>query len=121
MLSVFGKTMSTQQYLNKKGKLEIDKIFDEAIKQAKDEEIQLMQQTEYENYVISLITKLADLESQVSIMKDIYLQKLKSINPNEEINDLKEKRELTNLKRQYTKVYNELNNVIRKEQVVKSH
>lgn len=113
------KTMSTEEYIQEVKIRSIDNVFNEAIKEAKQEELQLLQSEEYEKHIIELITKLADLESEISIMSELYLKHLSqtTLTIDEKVT---EKKELTNLKRQYTKIKNELDSLLIKEKTLKN-
>lgn len=113
------KTMSTEEYIQEVKIRSIDNVFNEAIKEAKQEELQSLQSEEYEKHIIELITKLADLESQISIMSELYLKHLSqtTLTIDEKVT---EKKELTNLKRQYTKIKNELDSLLIKEKTLKN-
>ena len=113
------KTMSIEEYIQEVKIRSIDNVFNEAIKEAKQEELQSLQSEEYEKHIIELITKLADLESQISIMSELYLKHLSqtTLTIDEKVT---EKKELTNLKRQYTKIKNELDSLLIKEKTLKN-
>lgn len=113
------KTMSTEEYIQEVKIRSIDNVFNEAIKEAKQEELQSLQSKEYEKHIIELITKLADLESEISIMSELYLKHLSqtTLTIDEKVT---EKKELTNLKRQYTKIKNELDSLLIKEKTLKN-
>lgn len=113
------KTMSTEEYIQEVKIRSIDNVFNEAIKEAKQEELQSLQSEEYEKHIIELITKLADLESEISIMSELYLKHLSqtTLTIDEKVT---EKKELTNLKRQYTKIKNELDSLLIKEKTIKN-
>ena len=113
------KTMSTEEYIQEVKIRSIDNVFNEAIKEAKQEELQSLQSEEHEKHIIELITKLADLESEISIMSELYLKHLSqtTLTIDEKVT---EKKELTNLKRQYTKIKNELDSLLIKEKTLKN-
>lgn len=113
------KTMSTEEYIQEVKIRSIDNVFNEAIKEAKQEELQSLQSEEYEKHIVELITKLADLESEISIMSELYLKHLSqtTLTIDEKVT---EKKELTNLKRQYTKIKNELDSLLIKEKTLKN-
>lgn len=113
------KTMSTEEYIQEVKIRSIDNVFNEAIKEAKQEELKELQSEEYEKHIIELITKLADLESEISIMSELYLKHLSqtTLTIDEKAT---EKKELTNLKRQYTKIKNELDSLLIKEKTLKN-
>lgn len=113
------KTMSTEEYIQEVKIRSIDNVFNEAIKEAKQEELQSLQSEEYEKHIIELITKSADLESEISIMSELYLKHLSqtTLTIDEKVT---EKKELTNLKRQYTKIKNELDSLLIKEKTLKN-
>ena len=113
------KTMSTEEYIQEVKIRSIDNVFNEAIKEAKQEELQSLQSEEYEKHIIELITKLADLESEISIMSELYLKHLSqtTLTIDEKVT---EKKELINLKRQYTKIKNELDSLLIKEKTLKN-
>lgn len=113
------KTMSTEEYIQEVKIRSIDNVFNEAIKEAKQEELQSLQSEEYEKHIIELITKLADLESEISIMSELYLKHLSqtTLTIDEKVT---EKKELTNLKRQYTKIKNELDSLLIEEKTLKN-
>lgn len=113
------KTMSTEEYIQEVKTRSIDNVFNEAIKEAKQEELKALQSEEYERHIIDLITKLSDLESEISIMSELYLKHLSqtTLTIDEKVS---EKKELTNLKRQYTKIKNELDSLLIKEKTLKN-
>lgn len=113
MLQV-SKTMSTEEYIQYVKDRSIDKVFDEAIKEARQEELKKLASKEYEQNIINLITKLADLESQISIMSELYLKNLRNTDLTIDEKS-QEKKELTELKKQYTKTKNQLDSILLNE------
>lgn len=108
------ETMTTEEYLKKKEQDELDKLFDEAINEAKQKELSQLAKQEKEEYFISLITKLSDYEDELAILEEQLSQYIK--NPDvmkDKIDSIK--RDIKVMKIKYTKTKNEIDRFIREE------
>lgn len=108
------ETMTTEEYLKKKEQDELDRLFDEAINEAKQKELSQLAKQEKEEYFISLITKLSDCEDELAILEEQLSQYIK--NPDvmkDKIDNIK--RDIKVMKIKYTKTKNEIDRFIRKE------
>lgn len=107
-------TMTTEEYLKKKEQEELDKLFDEAIKEAKEKELSKLAIEEKENYFKSLVVKLSDCEDELSILEEQLSEYIK--NPDvmkDKIDSIK--RDMKIMKIKYTKTKNEIDRFIREE------
>lgn len=108
------ETMTTEEYLKKKEQDELDRLFDEAINEAKQKELSQLAKQEKEEYFISLITKLSDYEDELAILEEQLSQYIK--NPDvmkDKIDSIK--RDIKVMKIKYTKTKNEIDRFIREE------
>lgn len=108
------ETMTTEEYLKKKEQDELDRLFDEAINEAKQKELSQLAKQEKEKYFISLITKLSDCEDELAILEEQLSQYIK--NPDvmkDKIDNIK--RDIKVMKIKYTKTKNEIDRFIREE------
>lgn len=108
------ETMTTEEYLKKKEQDELDRLFDEAINEAKQKELSQLAKQEKEEYFISLITKLSDCEDELAILEEQLSQYIK--NPDvmkDKIDNIK--RDIKVMKIKYTKTKNEIDRFIREE------
>ena len=108
------ETMTTEKYLKKKEQDELDRLFDEAINEAKQKELSQLAKQEKEEYFISLITKLSDCEDELAILEEQLSQYIK--NPDvmkDKIDNIK--RDIKVMKIKYTKTKNEIDRFIREE------
>ena len=108
------ETMTTEEYLKKKEQDELDRLFDEAINEAKQKELSQLAKQEKEEYFISLITKLSDCEDELGVLEEQLSQYIK--NPDvmkDKIDNIK--RDIKVMKIKYTKTKNEIDRFIREE------
>ena len=108
------ETMTTEEYLKKKEQDELDRLFDEAINEAKQKELSQLAKQEKEEYFISLITKLSDCEDELAILEEQLSQYIK--NPDvmkDKIDSIK--RDIKVMRIKYTKTKNEIDRFIREE------
>ena len=108
------ETMTTEEYLKKKEQDELDRLFDEAINEAKQKELSQLAKQEKEEYFISLTTKLSDCEDELAILEEQLSQYIK--NPDimkDKIDNIK--RDIKVMKIKYTKTKNEIDRFIREE------
>lgn len=106
--------MTTEEYLKKKEQDELDKLYDEAISEAKQKELSQLAKQEKEEYFISLITKLSDSEDELGILEDQLSEYIK--NPDvmkDKIDSIR--REIKVMKIKYTKTKNEIDRFIIEE------
>lgn len=113
-------TMTTDEYFKMKEQIEIDRLFDEAIKEAQQKDLEEINKKEHEEYMLDLFTKVGDLEAELSIMEDLLRKSFNKSNvPTETINDYK--KQIKILKGKYTKTRNELEREIDKENNIKNN
>lgn len=108
------ETMTTEEYLKNKEQDELDRLFDEAINEAKQKELSQLAKQEKEEYFISLITKLSDCEDELGVLEEQLSQYIK--NPDvmkDKIDNIK--RDIKVMKIKYTKTKNEIDRFIREE------
>lgn len=117
IITEMSETMTTEEYLKlikEREQEELDKEFDEELKKIKEKTILEQIKKSQEEYVITLINKLADIESEINICESILLKTDSSINYSKfDEDDIR--KQLTTLKRNHTKVQNELNKIIKEE------
>lgn len=102
-----GETMTPEEYLHKKEQQELDRLFDEAIKEARQKELTEQYRKEKERYFANLISKFCDCEDELSICENLISQYTRSESRTaQEISDLK--KTYKQLKTKYTKSKNEL-------------
>lgn len=108
------ETMTTEEYLKKKEQDELDRLFDEAVNEAKQKELSQLAKQEKEEYFMSLIIKLSDCEDELAILEEQLSQYIK--NPDvmkDKIDNIK--RDIKVMKIKYTKTKNEIDRFIREE------
>ena len=117
IITEMSETMTTEEYLKlikEREQEELDKEFDEELKKIKERTILEQIKKSQEEYVITLINKLADIESEINICESILLKTDNSINYSK-FDENEIRKQLTTLKRNHTKVQNELNKIIKEE------
>lgn len=108
------ETMTTEEYLKKKEQDELDRLFDEAVNEAKQKELSQLAKQEKEEYFMSLIIKLSDCEDELAILEEQLSQYIK--NPDvmkDKIDNIK--RDIKVMKIKYTKTKNEIDRFIGEE------
>lgn len=114
VINEISDTMTTEEYLKKKEQDELDRLFDEAINEAKQKELSQLAKQEKDEYFISLMTKLSDSEDELGILEDQLSEYIK--NPDvmkDKIDSIR--REIKVMKIKYTKTKNEIDRFIREE------
>lgn len=114
VINEISDTMTTEEYLKKKEQDELDRLFDEAINEAKQKELSQLAKQEKEEYFISLMTKLSDSEDELGILEDQLSEYIK--NPDvmkDKIDSIR--REIKVMKIKYTKTKNEIDRFIKEE------
>ena len=117
IITEMSETMTTEEYLRlikEREQQELDREFDEELKKIKEKTILEQIKKSQEEYVITLINKLADIESEINICESILLKTDNSINYSK-FDENEIRKQLTTLKRNHTKVQNELNKIIKEE------
>lgn len=117
IITEMSETMTTEEYLKlikEREQKELDREFDEELKKIKEKTILEQIKKSQEEYVVTLINKLADIESEINICESILLKYDNSINYSKFDED-EIRKQLTTLKRNHTKVQNELNKIIKEE------
>ena len=66
------RIFTTREYLDLKEQEELDEIFDNAIYEAQKKQLEEMESKEHEDYVVGLITKVFDYETELSLLQSIY-------------------------------------------------
>lgn len=89
---------STEEYINFINQSRIDDVYKEAVDTAIDKQVT-------EEMILEGITKVADLEAEVSILEDLFIQ------------NKVDKKEVTQAKRRYTKAVNELEELYGRKEV----
>lgn len=109
-----GKTMTTQEYLEKRKQDLFDKEFDELLKRNSEEKAKQQAEKEKQERFAKLVSTLNDCEAELEIMEDLYKQWL--INP-DIITSEKEKlkQEIKNITIKYTKTKHQIDDIIRSE------
>lgn len=106
--------MTTKEYLDKKEKEELDKLFDEAFEENRQRELKELKLKEHKDYMNNLFQKVGDYESEVNILEEIYRTMFESEDcPKEDIDQIKE--EIKQAKIRLTKIQNDLEREIFKE------
>ena len=109
--------MTPEEYLKlveERNQKELDKKFDEELKKIKEKPTLEQIKKSQDKYIATLINKLGDIESEIGICKTILLKTDSSINYSR-FDENEIRKHLTTLKRNYTKVQNELNKTIKEE------
>ena len=117
IITEMSETMTTEEYLRlikEREQEELDKEFDEELKKIKEKTILEQIKKSQEEYIVTLINKLADIESEINICESILLKTDNSINYSK-FDENEIRKQLTTLKRNHTKVQNELNKIIKEE------
>lgn len=117
IITEMSETMTTEEYLRltkEREQQELDREFDEELKKIKEKTILEQIKKSQEEYVITLINKLVDIESEINICESILLKTDSSINYSK-FDENEIRKQLTTLKRNHTKVQNELNKIIKEE------
>lgn len=117
IITEMSETMTTEEYLRlikEREQEELDKEFDEELKKIKEKTILEQIKKSQEEYIVTLINKLADIESEINICESILLKTDSSINYSK-FDENEIRKQLTTLKRNHTKVQNELNKIIKEE------
>ena len=117
IITEMSETMTTEEYLRlikEREQQELDREFDEELKKIRERTILEQIKKSQEEYVITLINKLADIESEINICESILLKTDSSINYSK-FDENEIRKQLTTLKRNHTKVQNELNKIIKEE------
>ena len=117
IITEMSETMTTEEYLKlikEREQEELDKEFDEELKKIKEKTILEQIKKSQEAYIVTLINKLADIESEINICESILLKTDSSINYSK-FDENEIRKQLTTLKRNHTKVQNELNKIIKEE------
>lgn len=111
------KLMTTKEYLAKKEQENIDKIFDDAIKEAKRKQVLEMKTKEHEEYMQKLFKLVGDYESEVLILEDVYRNMYeKGDCSRDDIEQIKE--DIKQAKMRLTRTQNELEREIFKENAI---
>ena len=96
-------TMTTEQYLQKKQQKELDRLFDEAIKEQREKELSKQMEQQKKIYEANLIKTLCDIECELDICEQIMSDQYNDIALIQDI-----KKEYKRLKTKYTKTKHEL-------------
>ena len=115
-----GETKTMKQYLHDKEQQELDELFDKAIKEAREKELQELKCKEHEEHFNKLITSLADREAEVNELEEIYRQMYESNNySKDELDNIKV--DIKNAKMLYTRCKNDVDRFIESENKVRSN
>lgn len=120
VITEMSETMTTEEYIKmieKKKQEDFEKEFDEELRQVREKAIKEQLKKSKEDYFITLVNKLADIESEISICETILNRDDCSISNNNysKIDEGEIRKHLTILKRNMTKVRNELDKIIKEE------
>lgn len=106
-----GETMTPEHYLKLQQQKELDQLFDNAIKEAREKELSELAIKEKEQHFANLVSKLNDKECELNVCEDLIMQYTRDPNrQNWEVLNLKQTYKA--LKIQYTKTKNELDRLI---------
>lgn len=109
-----GKTMTTEEYLKKKEQEDIDKLFDEATKQAKLRNDYIRKEAAKEQKFQELLRQLGDVEAELGISIDLYNEgKNSSSKTADEIKAMEQ--DIKTYKQRHTRILNEVNKYIKLE------
>ena len=120
VITEMSETMTTEEYIKmieKKKQEDFEKEFDEELRQVREKAIKEQLKKSKEDYFITLVNKLADIESEISICETILNRDDCSISNNNysKIDEDEIRKHLIVLKRNMTKVRNELDKIIKEE------
>lgn len=76
IISVEGKSMTTQEYLNKIKAEQFDEEFDKAVLEATKKRAEIEAKKEHEQEFVNLMTKLSDIESELDIAEKLYKENI---------------------------------------------
>lgn len=120
VITNMSETMTTEEYIKlieKRKQEDFEKQFDEELKQAREKALKKQVERAKEDYFITLVNKIADVESEIGICETILEKSDTSISNNNyaKFDEAEIRKHLTILKRNLTKAKNELDKIIKEE------
>lgn len=120
VITDMSETMTTEEYIKlieKRKQEDFEKQFDEELRQAREKALKEQVERAKEDYFITLVNKIADVESEISICETILEKSDTSISNSNyaKFDEAEIRKHLTILKRNLTKAKNELDKIIKEE------
>ena len=120
VITDMSETMTTEEYIKlieKRKQEDFEKQFDEDLRQAREKALKEQVERAKEDYFITLVNKIADVESEISICETILEKSDTSISNSNyaKFDEAEIRKHLTILKRNLTKAKNELDKIIKEE------
>lgn len=120
VITNMSETMTTEEYIKlieKRKQEDFEKQFDEELRQAREKALKEQVERAKEDYFITLVNKIADVESEIGICETILEKSDTSISNNNyaKFDEAEIRKHLTILKRNLTKAKNELDKIIKEE------
>lgn len=120
VITDMSETMTTEEYIKlieKRKQEDFEKQFDEELKQAREKALKKQVERAKEDYFITLVNKIADVESEIGICETILEKSDTSISNSNyaKFDEAEIRKHLTILKRNLTKAKNELDKIIKEE------
>lgn len=120
VITDMSETMTTEEYIKlieKRKQEDFEKQFDEELRQAREKALKEQVERAKEDYFITLVNKIADIESEIGICETILEKFDTSISNSNyaKFDEAEIRKHLTILKRNLTKAKNELDKIIKEE------
>lgn len=120
VITDMSETMTTEEYIKlieKRKQEDFEKQFDEELRQAREKALKEQVERAKKDYFITLVNKIADVESEIGICETILEKSDTSISNNNyaKFDEAEIRKHLTILKRNLTKAKNELDKIIKEE------
>lgn len=120
VITDMSETMTTEEYIKlieKRKQEDFEKQFNEELRQAREKALKEQVERAKEDYFITLVNKIADVESEISICETILEKSDTSISNSNyaKFDEAEIRKHLTILKRNLTKAKNELDKIIKEE------
>lgn len=120
VITDMSETITTEEYIKlieKRKQEDFEKQFDEELRQAREKALKEQVERAKEDYFITLVNKIADVESEIGICETILEKSDTSISNSNyaKFDEAEIRKHLTILKRNLTKAKNELDKIIKEE------
>ena len=120
VITNMSETMTTEEYIKlieKRKQEDFEKQFDEELRQAREKALKEQVERAKKDYFITLVNKIADVESEIGICETILEKSDTSISNSNyaKFDEAEIRKHLTILKRNLTKAKNELDKIIKEE------
>ena len=120
VITDMSETMTTEEYIKlieKRKQEDFEKQFDEELRQAREKALKEQVERAKKDYFITLVNKIADVESEIGICETILEKSDTSISNSNyaKFDEAEIRKHLTISKRNLTKAKNELDKIIKEE------